>query len=495
MKKYIIKTVKFSFVVLLLTINSCSEKPGCGYDENKTTVSSCPASPFEGFMVTTMGGYSLSPTVGVITDTRPNASAPLGQDWNDPILVGAARVTSIAPAMWNINDIGQVFGIALDDTKGIFLSATDVYSATFNPSGVTGTKLGPGGRGGIYYTDINSPNVTNTLVKTVITASQNTVGTALIPNSGGVSDLGNSIGNIAFDSKNQQLFATNLEDGRIYRINPTNGIVLSIFDPFALDNAVAGIAPLTEQLWGIGVYTDTTNTTTVYFSRTKTADPLGQSSFGYGTKDIWSVKLDSSGEFVATQVGSTKLFNDSASSSTLEILNVPGVRAYVTDIAFSKIGKMLLAERGYAHQSKVLEYVKTGATWSNSSKTFFVGGKSGIFQIDGENASGGVDYGIRQSNNSFICDDIVWATGNFLLPKIKPSNNAYVYSVQGISANGNTLLPSFPNTFGTGGGSAPVSGNLPNYSATDIYIHTNINSPANKGSVGDVEVFRSKCCN
>lgn len=477
------------YLLGLLVLFSCT-KEECRYDSE--TINSCVDSPFAGYMVSTMAA-GVSNTVGVINDTRLTSTAPFGQDWNDPVLVGSARVPSIAPAMWNITDIGQVFGIALDDTKGIFLSATDIYAATYNYAFSAITAFGlTGGRSGIYYTDITNPNVTTTLVKTAISSSLNTVGTKTIPNSG--VGLGNSIGNLAYDSKNQQLFATNLEDGRIYRINPISGDILSIFDPFAIDDAVAGIAPTLEQLWGIGVYTDALGLTSVYFSRTTTSNPLGQGSLGTGTKDIWSIKLDSSGEFVATEVGSSKLFTDSASSSKPEIMNVQGTMALITDIAFSKSGKMLLAERGYAHKSKVMEYIKTGSSWTISSNNFYVGGKAGG-NPEGENAAGGIDYGVRENNKNYKCDDIVWATGNFLLPKIKPSNSAFVYSVQGISTSGNTILPTFPNTSGTGGGSAPASGLLPNYSATDIYIHTNIDSPASKGGVGDVEVFRSKCCN
>ena len=485
---------KAFYLLTLLAVLSCNKEP-CKYETaNIPQVNGCVDSTFAGYMVSTMGA-GLSTTVGVINDTRLTSMAPLGQDWNDPILLGAARVSSIAPAMWVENIIGQVFGIALDYNKGIFLSASDIYAATYNYGGTARTTFGPGGRCGIYYTDITNPNTTTTLVKTAASASLNTVGTALIPNSGvGPNSIGNSIGNIAYDQKNNQLFATNLEDGRIYRINPTTGIVLSIFDPFVIDNAIAGMAPVGEQLWGIGIYTDSSGITSVFFSRTKTANAMSQSSPGAGTKDIWSIKLDSNGEFVATEIGSSKLFNDSAVSSQLEILNVPSGRAYVTDIAFSKSGKMLLAERGYAHQSKVFEYIKTGTVWAVSAKNFFVGGQAGG-NPEGENAAGGIDYGSRELNTSYVCDDIVWASGNFMLPKIKPSNAVFVYSIQGISAAGNLSLPRFPNSNGTGGVSAPISGDLPNYSATDIYIHTNINSPASKGSVGDVEVFRSKCCN
>ena len=504
MKKYIFKTAVL--LTLIGFIVACTKKDDCPYIiEEKVVVvppvpvtggpgprPDCQLSPFNGYMISTQAPTDTSGSVGVISDARITSTAPLGQDWNDPTLLGSARIKSFAPAMWTKSAIGQVFGIALDDNKGIFLSASDIYNATYAYlNAATMQQFGPAGPAGIYYTAMTNINTTTQLVTSVNTASLNTVGTATIPNSG--IGAGNSLGNIAYDSKNQQLFATNLEDGRIYRINPSTGIVLSIFDPFALDNAVKGVAPVMEVLWGIGVYTDSANVTSVYFSRTTTDSALSQSSGGGGTKDIWSIKLNGAGEFLATEVGSTKLFVDTASSSQAEIINVAGSLAKVTDIAFSKSGKMLLAERGGAHTSQVFEYIKTGATWTKAVKNFFVGGKSSSGVSDGQNATGGVDYASRDSGSNFICDDIVWVTGNYMLPKIKPSNAPYVYSVQGISAAGNSIGATFPNTNGTGGSGGPAT--LPDFSATDIYIHTNITVPANKNGVGDVEVFRCKCCN
>lgn len=441
MKNLYIKYPILKSIILVLTLIvfvSCNDET-CEYDQ------ACLENAPEGFMVITkMANFSNS--VGTIFETTNNSAAPLGGDWNNPGL-GAGQVQNIQPNLWDVTRIGQVFGIAIKGNNKIFLSATDVYhlDSPFYPS-----TFGTAGRSGIYITDINTPNTTSDFVGTLVSSNANTVGTAFIPNSG--VGNGNSIGNIAYDKANDQLFATNLEDGRIYRIDAITGIVKSIFDPFVIDNGIAGIAPIGEQLWGVGVYTSN-GITTVYFARTST------------NKEIWSIDLNASGEFVANEIGATKLFDDTSSSSNLEIGNLPGTQAKITDIAFSCNGRMLIAERGAYHDSRVYEYVKPTTTWV-AGNDFYVG------RTHGKNSAGGVDYGSREKAGSFINNDIVWASGNWM----QTASSSLVYGVQGMSGSGN-------------------SATIPNNYQTDIYIDYD-NFSNEKGGLGDVEIFDSNCpCN
>lgn len=434
MKNSLINSSKITALILLVLLSSCS-KDSCAY------ITDCVENEPEGYMVATMASFT-TPNVGIIYKTTFNSIAPIGADWNDPGL-GANQVAAINPTMWNVNDIGQIFGIALNKTGGIYLSATDIYTYDAAAISAFGTS---GGRSGIYFTDINTPNVTSTLVTTLLANTGNTVGTNQIPNNGG---FGNSIGNIAFDKKNNQLFATNLEDGRIYRIDATKGLVKSIFDPFALDIPTNGIAPINERLWGIGVLTSN-GVTSVFFART-------EATFN----SIWSIDLDSSGEFNANQIGTSKLYDDSLSSSKVAVPRI-GVQNKITDLEFSCTGKMLMAERGNFHDAKVYEYVKVGTTWS-------VGNNYNVGQINGKNAAGGVDYGARESAGSFITDDIVWASQNWA----RPVNSSYlVYGVEGMSSAGNTVASSAVN---------------------DLFIDRNAGGSNFKGGIGDVDIFDSSC--
>ncbi|HCQ12324.1 hypothetical protein [Flavobacterium sp.] len=456
-------------ICVLLFAVSCSEKEPCEYETSATNPpSSCVENEFAGYMVFTQGsGSTGTDDFGLIFNTQNTFNAPLGQNWYDPSL-GTSQLTAIHPAMWKKSVIGNVFGIALDDSNGIYLSASNIYFGLGYGAGDGSAGVyGIGGSAGIYYTNMSNPNVTSTLVKTLNSASANTVGTATIPSTGNSSFLGN----VAYDKMNNQLFATNGEDGRIYRINPTNGIVKSIFDPFVLDNGVAGRVLFGEQIWGIRTLVEN-GITYVYFARSVSYNANSQ----VGVKEIWSIQLDSNGEFMATEIGATKLFDDSASSSVLQIANVRGTRPFIMDIAFSSTGKrMMVAERGNPHNSQTFEYVRNGATWIVGNN-FYSGGEAIPGQA-GQNAAGGVDYGNRRTSaTSLACDDIVWTTSNFMRPL--NGNSDGLYGIQGISAAGN-------------------SATVLNNNTTDLYIdYNNDTSTSDKGGIGDVEIFDSKCpCN
>ncbi|WP_298305385.1 hypothetical protein [Flavobacterium sp.] len=438
MKKINIKNIVSLMAVLLFT--SCNNEE-CKYVNETACVETEP----EGYMVTTMENFGSTTSVGTIYKTTYNSNAPVGADWNNPAL-GAGQVAKIATPMWNLTDVGQVFGIAIDNSNTIYLASTDVYA--YDSGGTT--AHGSAGSAGIYKTNVSSPATTTTLTSTLVANTGYTVGTSQIPNSG--VGLGNSIGNIAYDKVNKQLFATNLEDGRIYRIDASTGNVKSIYDPFALDTPSNGLAPINERIWGIGVLTQN-GTTEVYFART-------EATFN----SIWSIKLDASGEFLATSTGglTPKLYSDS-SNSKLEIQKI-GTQNKISDIEFSCGGKMLMAERGNPHGSSVFEFIKVGTTWTVTNP-FFTG-------QSGKDGAGGVDYGGRETAGSFIKDDIVWASTNWA----KPTNISYlVYGVQGMSSSGNSLLTS---------------------ASTDLYIDANAGGSNNKGGIGDVDIFDSNCpCN
>lgn len=439
MKKLIY--LKIACLLLLIVTTACN-KEECKYD------ALCAETEPEGYMVTTMADFNGSANVATIYKTTFNDSAPVGSDWNNPAL-GTGQVGTIATPNWNVATIGQVFGIALDNSNNIYLAATDIYA--YDSGGTT--TYGPGGSAGIYKTDVSNPGTTTTLVTTLTSNAWNYALTNKIPNSG--AGNGNSIGNIAFDKTNNQLFVTNLEDGRIYRLDATTGDVKSVFDPFTLDAPSNGMVAVGERIWGVGVLTQG-GTTKVYFARTEAT-----------LNSIWSIKLNAAGEFTATpQAGQLNVFNDSASSSNQEIRDVGGTQNKITDIEFSCSGKMLLAERGHPHDSKVSEYKKVGATWTLTNPFY-----SGTY-ASGNNSAGGVDYGGRETSGAFIKDDIVWASQNAGIP----ANNTYwSYGVQGISSSGNT---------------ATTNG------ATDLFIDANQGGANNKGGIGDVDVFDSSCpCN
>ncbi|WP_131536529.1 hypothetical protein [Pedobacter nototheniae] len=479
-----------NYIIIFCSIISCLVIISC--KKNEAACAYCSEEEPSGFMVGTMASdINTVPKnqVATLYKTLYNAIAPVGNNWNDPS-AAPNRVQSIFPSGWTSDKIGEIFGIALDHDKGIYLSATDVYKfdglqiLPYNGAAGISSGSGPAGAAAIYYTNYTSINTTTALVTTLNSSSANTVGSNQIPSTGFTTSPGNSIGNIAFDYKNNQLFATNLEDGKIYRIDPLTGKVKSTLDPFNPDNGIAGIAPIGEQLWGIGVYTFN-GITKVYFALTTL--PHITNSLAPGGVEIWSVELNATGEFNAT-AGSGGAYNATVASGLIkkEISLTQGTQTKVTDIAFSNSGRMLLAERGNPHAAGVFEYVFNG-TW-NIGNNFYTGAalSSGppANYLPGKNAAGGVDYSNREQKSGFACSDIVWATGNYM-PTILltgPYPN-FVYGAQGMSSAGNNVLPSINQK-------------------NDLYIDYNctgwphtfspgISSVKNK--IGDVEFFDQTC--
>lgn len=354
-----------------------------------------------GYVAGTCYGGSNSAYVVALYDMRLAHLQPTNTNWNAPVSHGPAS------SPWTRSRLGEVFGLCFDPAGNIYVSATIVYY-----NAVPG---GPGGSGAIYRID-------------GVTGAISTFAT--LPNTGNV-----GLGNIAWDATNNQMFATNFEDGKIYRISST-GTVLSTFDPFVLDGGTSGLAPYGELLWGVGV-----NNNRVYFGRWN--ENSGNASAVLNNQ-VWSVALNGSGNFTG--------------SETLEI-TMPSISSNysnpISDIAFSESGDMLIAERGVsgtnpalnptAHSSRVLEYTLSG-TWVATGNIFSIG----ELGASGSNSAGGVDYAYGSYNQSTNevedCDDAVWASGDaldFYTPNViygwqrLPAGGGDVTTSQLVDADGN----------------------------------------------------------
>ena len=162
--------------------------------------------------------------VGIIDIRDPDcaAGAALGTHWAAPMYHNEMPNPTGNPAdEWTHTNLGQVFGIALDD-----LAAPNIYVTS------TSAYLRSSGSGHIYRLD-------------GLTGAISVF--AILPNSG------QGLGNIAFDRAHRQFFVTDHEDGKLYRIDRA-GVVHQMFDPFLPDDGRPGFAPLGERLWGVGVF-------------------------------------------------------------------------------------------------------------------------------------------------------------------------------------------------------------------------------------------------
>src|SRR5262249_35234514 len=150
---------------------------------------------------------------------------------------------------WTLANLGNVFGVTLDDKGNIYVAASKV---------LVHDAVGPGGHGAVYKID-GTTGAISTFVQ--------------LPNTSDASNHFPSLGNLCWDCEHSQLCVTNFDDGRIYRIRPdlsldangNRGRVLSTYDhgTSTIDSSHAspngdpeagdagGLVPLGERVWGV----------------------------------------------------------------------------------------------------------------------------------------------------------------------------------------------------------------------------------------------------
>ncbi len=417
----------FAQVSLTLVDNhGCVDPPPPPMDE-----CSCEPTDYTGWAVGTCNAEEgTDGAVGVIYNMTNTENAPSEMDY-------ATSITTIHPANWTVDQIGQVFGIAMDNSDNVFLAASDVYD--------TGYDNDPYGPGQIFKASAGNNFIAEPFVE--------------LPNTGGSL---NGIGNIAYCNDNEMLYASNLEDGMIYRIN-ASGAIMETYDPWTADDGSAGLADVSEQVWGIGLNKED-GSKKLYFPRiTDGAD---------GERAMYSITLNENGSFPGS------------GSEVVEFDGIMGVGLRISDIAFNTGGdQMVFAERGTrfvtgAHDSKVLRYDLVGGTWMMELKYFVGGWVTPQFpSIDvepGENTGGGVDFGATgvSSNGIEGCDELVWSSMHY----VETSDGSLYYGMQGMSADGNN---------------SSESASDPNF-MTDIIIDYDgaYDNFDQKGDLGDVEIFK-----
>ena len=363
--------------------------------------------------------------VGVL-DIRTPPQTFLGKNWAPPMYHNPK---------WTARHLGQVFGLALDEEANIYVGAAATYGIPTIDPGVG--LWGPGGPGAIYRLDRLTGEATTF---------------AVLPNDGA------GLGNIAYSRNLQQFYVTNLEDGKIYRIDK-DGNILSNFDPFAPDNGRPGIVDRGEWIFGIGVQDGR-----VYYARW---NEDWRNRFFPERNELWSIAVNAAGEF-----------QPATNRMEFEIPSFPQIKTEfrssgVADIAFAPDGRMILAELTFfadigatEYFGRLLEYRQNGNAWS-APQTIYVGTPR-----YGSNAQGGVDYGYdnTQTPSQGGCYGSIWATGNPLIV-----NNVANAGVTGIPASGNTK---------TTAGSTSFFIDADGVLSEEEYV---------KSLMGDIEVFK-ECC-
>ncbi|MBT5657036.1 MAG: hypothetical protein HOI89_04580 [Phycisphaerae bacterium] len=284
---------------------------------------------------------------------------------------------------WNQDNLGSIFGLALDGDGNIYVSATKTWSSD---------QMGVSGWGAVYKLDTYSGAISTF---------------ALLPNAQDA-----SLGSITYDCDHNQFFVTNFGDGKIYRLD-MSGAIIDSYDHGMPWNGSGGWAALRDRPWAVEAHDGR-----LYYSLWN-EDTVNYSSGDFN--EIWSIELDAAGGFVL-------------GTDVSEII-LPGFyqtqySAPVADMRFSKTGSLLLAERSMqgdsylgAHQSRLLEYECVAGNWVPSSNIYEAGGPSYP-----NSSTGGVDATF----------DHTWCGADAM----HLSTNDRMYGIQGLPTTGGTAADS-----------------------------------------------------
>lgn len=482
--------------------------------------------------------------VGSILDIRDPGFAPQGAHWADE--PQRAAVTAA--------EVGQVFGIAIDDVDpaSIFLTATAAFGLHRTADGsdwMPGMWGADGGPGTVWRLDPDNDYRPEAFAQITLDGRENT---------------GASLGNIAYDRWNKQLFVSDLETGMIFRLDAASGDILDHFDhgvdgrarfldaatgqerslelvAFAPGMAAAldtcdtdfssspecwNVADFRRRVWGLGLYRDEDRRTVRLYYAIWASDPLGAEGWtdsGVERRNsLWSVALNADGGFDIDDVRREFILPD---------FDRDGIQngAAVTDLAFSRDGTVVLAERGGMRNlgldgdrpfatpqiARVLQYKRREGAWQFLAR-FDVGFYDR--QHDGSpyiraNAAGGVDFGFAYTADGRLDtnapDAVVWMSGDALCSPDGPctaaqgddeaaGDDTQVHGLQGTPRRFDAelvpeaALADYPDT------GMPYAPDGPAHSyLIDLDVNVDASGRGNLQSgrddttmIGDVEVFR-----
>jgi hypothetical protein len=407
-----------------------------------------------------------------------------------------------APKKFDVfaKDVGQVFGVALDDSAqpNIYVAATSVFGLNIVVRGRDGLserkrKGGPGagwmkgqfgldlqgGPGAIYKID-GRTGVPTLFANVTLN---------------GVPNPGPGLGNLAYDSAHKQLFVSDLYTGMIHRFaldgkdlgaydhgiaglgaaklaavpfNPANrpNIASDRFDTEKPDSW--GFTPVARRVWGLAVHEGR-----LYYS--VVSGP-----------QIWSVGIERDGSFAADPRWE---------------LDVPAQvgRLPVSDIAFSQKGAMILAQRAlilgaYDYSAFTMPgepqvfrvWLKgpndppSPGRWKLVPEEYAVG-----FAGSYRNTNGGVALGYGYSQDGMLqsgsCEAALWTTGQnlrnnpALRSQLEPGGPLLVHGLQGS-----------PIDMVRGANEPPATGYYVDYD-------DKFDDPSARGHMGSVRIFAQPC--
>lgn len=346
-------------------------------------------------------------------------------------------VSPAAKRQIKASDVGQVFAITLDDGLGnnvpnIYLGATSAYGIQIvKPDASGNPERIKTGEPGAQFMDGQfgpSPNGNPGTIYRVDGATGEVSAFATLPGNSGP-----GLGDVVFDKRSKHFYASDLDQGLIHRV-AADGTVIDTFD-----HGVSG-----RPAKGLAAIADDGNVMNIASPSFNSEDPT---TWGYTQKDrmvygmtihngrlyyavtgglqVWSIGLDDDGSFAGDP------------RWELDVKSLPGTGP-ITDMAFDKQGRMVLAQRGEqrgsydysmfaeAGKSAVVRYAleqpddpNTDSVWQPVSDEYAVGMPAPHNQSDG-----GIALGYAHDENGSprpgTCSTMLWTTGSRLRASDKP---------------------------------------------------------------------------
>ena len=394
-----------------------------------------------------------------IFEATNNQNAPTGQNWFTNFYFPSNPNYQNS---WKSSVLGELFGIAIDSNKNIY------FTAGF--WGTTYFQIGVAGSGGVYKMD----NQTWEVSPFITTGN----GPNQIPN------FAEGLGNIVYDKWNNQLFISNMNDGKIYRFRP-NGVLLSVYDPFLPDaSSPFDFCGYGEAVFGLGINME--EKLYLYFSKiVEDTDSVNLTE----NNSIWKIEIGDGGDFNGNEIFCFEINDYNQSNSSHEtnpisdiVFTSEGDKMYITEKGIQSVwsipGQTIHVFEGVPHCSRVFEYIYDFQLMEwNLSKQFFIGNYD-----KNNNTNGGVTLGSRKINGSIQKEELLWVSGSALRhPSYNdfPGAYDYVYGATAVPSAGNSLVPVLPNYVQT----------------SSIYVDIQTfganNTPILKGQYGDIEIYEN----
>jgi uncharacterized repeat protein (TIGR01451 family) len=408
-----------------------------------------------------------------------------------------------APKTFDVfaRDVGQVFGVALDDDEvpNIYLAATSAFGLNIVARGRDGLperrkKGGPGagwmkgqfgldlqgGPGSIYKVDGRTGAVS---LLTNLTLE-------------GVPNPGPGLGNLVYDSAHRQLFVSDLHTGMIHRID-RDGKDLGSFDHGVAGLAAAGLPP---------VPFNSKSRPNIASDRFDSETPATW-GFAPPPRQVWGLALHDGRLYYAVaagpQIWSVGIRQDGgfAAADARWELDIPAQSGPlpVSDIAFSEKGAMIVAQRALIAGSydysaftrpgeprvmrfwpKAANEAQSPGRWTPAAEEYAVG-----FAGNYRNTNGGVALGYGYGQDGVLstdaCEVSLWTTAQNmrnaiqLRSQLDPGGPLVVHGIHGVPAG-------------------PVRGfNEPPWMSYSVDYDDRFDDPSATGHLGGVRIYTKPC--